>query len=340
MKIKIPHNRAIELIEARLADLEKPSTDIKALKGRIKADVEAIFGIGSPQSTATISLDTLHFDDPVKLAKIKINYKQTLQGFIDYINDFHIIEKEKIELSEEEYKKKYLDLLKDWNELVPQYNALLKESESLRKNYDESLSEIRILQDKLSEKAQSNDEVIKILFLGASPADEDRLRIDQEVRDIEGRLKMAALRDNFDLKSEWAVTSQSLQQAMLDQHPNIVQFSGHGGIDGIAIEDSLGNAKLIDNDALGSLFELFSDKVECVFLNSCYSESQAKEISKHIPYVIGMKSSVPDDAAIAFSTGFYSALGAGKDFKFAYKMGVLSIKLEGVSGSDIPIMIG
>ncbi|WP_042721984.1 hypothetical protein [Flavobacterium sp. B17] len=340
MKIQIPHNRAIELLEARLFDLQNPNTDIKALKDRIKADVQAIFGIATPQSSAAISLDTLHFDDPVKLEKIKLNYKQTLQGFIDYIKDFHIIDKEKVELSEEEYKNKYLSLLKEWNELVPEYNALLKESELLRKNYDDSLSENKILQDKLSHKSIINKEVIKILFLGASPTDENRLRIDQELRDIENRLKMATLRDNFDLKSEWAVTSQSLQQAMLDQHPNIVQFSGHGGIDGIAIEDSLGNAKLIDNDALGSLFELFSDKVECVFLNSCYSESQAKEISKHIPYVIGMKSSVPDEAAIAFSTGFYSALGAGKDFGFAYKMGVLSIKLEGVSGSDIPTMIG
>ena len=231
-------------------------------------------------------------------------------------------------------------MLAEWNQLVPDYNGLLKENEELRKSYDESLSEIRIIQEKLSSKSKVSTETIKILFLGASPADEDRLRIDQEVRDIEGRLKMAALRDSFDLKSEWAVTSQSLQQAMLEQHPNIVQFSGHGGVDGIAIEDTLGNAKLIDNDALGSLFELFSDKVECVFLNSCYSESQAIEISKHIPYVIGMKSSVPDAAAIAFSTSFYSALGAGKDYSFAFKMGILSIKLEGVTGSDIPIMIG
>lgn len=340
MNIKIPHNRAIELLQARLIELDYPQTDIKALNARIKADVEAIFGMATPQSSAAISLDTLHFDDPIKLAKIKINYRQTLQGFIDYIKDFHIINNEKIELSEEEYNKKYNELLTEWNRLVPNYNALLKENENLRKNYDDSLSEMRILQEKLSVRSITTEETIKILFLGASPSNENRLRIDQEVRDIEGRLKMATLRDNFDIKSEWAVTAQSLQQAMLDQHPNIVQFSGHGGIDGIAIEDTLGNAKLIDNDSLGSLFELFSDKVECVFLNSCYSESQAKEISKFIPYVIGMKSSVPDTAAIAFSTGFYSALGAGKDYNFAFKMGVVSIKLAGITGSDIPIMIG
>lgn len=337
--INIPQHRAIELIESRLKDLNNPSSDLKALKERIKADTQAIFGVASPQSFSAISLENSYNDDPIKIAKIKTNYRQTLQSYIDYINDFEKIYKEKIEISEEEYRNKYNSLLSDWNDLVPEYNSLLKDNKTLRKNLDLSLSENRILEEKLSEKTTLN-EVIKILFLGASPVDEVKLRIDQEVRDIESKLKMAALRDSFILKSEWAITAQSLQQAMLDEHPNIVQFSGHGGVDGIAIEDSLGNAKLIDTEALGSLFELFSDKVECVFLNSCYSESQATEIAKFIPYVIGMKSSVPDEAAIAFSVGFYSALGAGKDYKFAYKMGLVSIQLEGVSGSDVPVMIG
>ena len=66
---------------------------------------------------------------------------------------------------------------------------------------------------------------------------------------------------------------------MLDESPAIVHFSGHGDIDGIAIEDSLGNAKLIDTSAIGNLFELFSENIKCVVLNSCYSESQAMEIS-------------------------------------------------------------
>ena len=127
---------------------------------------------------------------------------------------------------------------------------------------------------------------------------------------------------------------------MLDESPAIVHFSGHGDTKGIAVEDSLGNSKLIENEAIGSLFELFSDNIKCVVLNSCYSESQAIEIAKHVPYVIGMKSSVNDKAAIAFAVGFYTALGAGKDIEFAYKMGTVAIKLEGISGSDIPVLLG
>lgn len=337
--IKIPHNRAIQLLEARLKEVDAFGTDLKALKNRLQIDVEAIFGRGSTQAISVITLDTLHFDKSENIAKCKTTFRQSIQGWINYIKDFHLIGQEQIEISEQEYKAKYADLLKKWNDLVPEYNELLKNYETTIGQYDEALSEIRILQDKLNDK-QEFTEMINILFLGASPINEVRLRIDEELRDIENGLKLATLRDQFELKSKWAVTAKTLQQAMLDEHPTIVHFSGHGDTFGIAVEDTLGNSKLIENDAIGSLFELFASITKCVVLNSCYSESQAREIAKHIPYVIGMKSSVNDKAAIAFSVGFYSALGAGKDIEFAFKMGTVAIKLEGISGSDLPILIG
>jgi len=337
--IKIPHNRGIQLLEERLSEVDKPNTDLKALKSRIQDDVERIFGRTSTQALTVIGLDTLHFDKPEEISKCKTTFKQTIQGWINYIKDFHIIEQEQIEISEQKYKEMYADLLKQWNNLVSEYNQLLKDSENTTNKYDEALEEINMLQDKITEK-QKFGEIIKILFLGASPIDEVRLRIDEELRDIENGLKLATLRDSFELKSKWAITAKTLQQAMLDEHPTIVHFSGHGDTKGIAVEDSLGNTKLIDNDAIGSLFELFSDTTKCVVLNSCYSQSQANEIAKHIPYVIGMKSSVNDKAAIAFSVGFYAALGAGKDIEFAYRMGTVAIKLEGVTGSDLPILLG
>lgn len=337
--ILIPNNRAIELLQNRLNELNRPGTDLEAWKNRVLIDVEGIFGKRSSQWFAIFSTSTLHFDKPEKINQITTTFSQTISGYIQYIRDFHIINQEKVELSEEEYKKKYLALLEKWNELVPDYNKLVEDYQTLHKEHDEALTEIKMLQEKLENETDYSD-YYKILFLGASPINEVRLRIDEEVRDIENGLKLAALRDNFELVQKWAVTTKTLQQAMLDEHPHIVHFSGHGDTAGIAIEDLLGNAKIVDTDALGSLFELFSDTVKCVFLNSCYSETQAKEISKHIPYVIGMKNSVADKAAIAFAVGFYTALGAGKDIKFAYRMGVVSIKLEGVTGSEIPVLIG
>jgi hypothetical protein len=38
--------------------------------------------------------------------------------------------------------------------------------------------------------------------------------------------------------------------------------------------DETGIVKFVDGSALASLFELFANQVECVFLNACYSKYQ------------------------------------------------------------------
>jgi len=179
----------------------------------------------------------------------------------------------------------------------------------------------------------------KILFLGANPKDSTRLRVDEEIREIEMALKVSKERDNFILLSKWAVTPSGLQQAILDDSPDVIHFSGHGSDKGIVLEDNNGHSKIVSESALESLFELFSDKIKCIILNSCYSEVQAKAIAKHIPFVIGMDDSITDETAIIFSVGFYKALGAGRDVEFAFKLGVNAIDLQGVSGGNIPKLI-
>jgi hypothetical protein len=78
--------------------------------------------------------------------------------------------------------------------------------------------------------------------------------------------------------------------------------------------------------------------LECVFLNACYSDVQAKAIVQHIPYVIGMNHAISDIAAIEFSIGFYDALGAGWSYEEAFEMGKNTIALEGVREEMIPIL--
>lgn len=169
----------------------------------------------------------------------------------------------------------------------------------------------------------------KILFLGVNPTTTSRLRLDREVREIQTNLKLAKERECLEFKQEWAVTTDTLMQAILDESPNIIHFSGHGQSEGILIENEIGESKLITIDALASLFELFRDNLKCVVLNSCYSEKQAIAIKSHIPHVIGMTSALPDKSALAFSTGFYKAIGAGKSIAFAFKLGVAAILLGG-----------
>jgi hypothetical protein len=176
----------------------------------------------------------------------------------------------------------------------------------------------------------------KILFLGVNPMPETKLRLDYEIRAIEESLKRARQRDNFELVQKWAVTSQMLIQAVLETEPDIIHFAGHGTEDGIVLEDEIGKPKVVPTVGLNSLFKLFAAKSKCIVFNSCYSKEQAKVISRHVANVVGMNKAVPDNTAIKFATGFYQALGDGRDFHFAYKIGLVSVKLEGIKGSDIP----
>lgn len=180
---------------------------------------------------------------------------------------------------------------------------------------------------------------LKILFLGANPLDSTRLRIDKELREIDTSLRMASKRDRIVLAQRWAVNTSVLQQALLEENPQIVHFSGHGTEEGIMLENSQGQSQLVSENALAKLFGLFADQIQCVVLNSCYSASQADAIARHIPFVIGMKSSMPDEAAIAFSLGFYRAIGAGRDIASAFEFGVNAIDLENLPGGELPTLL-
>lgn len=176
-----------------------------------------------------------------------------------------------------------------------------------------------------------------ILIAAASPSDEVRLRLDVEVRDIEEGLKFAKHRDHFALEKIWATRVRDLRRAMQEHHPTIVHFSGHGaGEPGIILEDKQGKAQLISGAALAGFFELFADTVECVVLNACFSEIQARAIVQHIPYVIGMNDKIADNAAIEFAVAFYDSLAAGENYDRAYKIACNAIAMAGVSGHLIP----
>jgi AAA-like domain len=111
------------------------------------------------------------------------------------------------------------------------------------------------------------------------------------------------------------------------------------GEEGLVFEDAMEQEKLVTGGALAGLFELFTDEVECVILNGCYSETQARAIAEYVPYVIGMNDAISDKAAIEFSVGFYKALGAGRPIDFAYKLGCNAIQIEGIPGHLIPHLI-
>jgi hypothetical protein len=55
--------------------------------------------------------------------------------------------------------------------------------------------------------------------------------------------------------------------------------------------------------------------------------------------VIGTRAQFPDEAALAFSAGFYMAIGAGKDVPFAFEAGKARVHMEGCGGEDLLVLL-
>ena len=200
-----------------------------------------------------------------------------------------------------------------------------------------------------------------ILVLAANPINSARLALDQEVREIEEGLRRSRHRDLFKVEQRWAVRTYDLRRALLDVEPQIVHFCGHGthhsasgsatdasrklnvvseerDAGGIVLEDETGKTRLVKGQALTDLFSLFKDQLDCVVLNSCYSETQAELIAQQIPIVIGMKQEIGDRAAIEFSRGFYDALGAGRSIDEAFRFGCNAIDLQSIPEHLTPVI--
>lgn len=188
------------------------------------------------------------------------------------------------------------------------------------------------------ENIHETDPVRKILFLTANPKDSTPLRLEEELRKVKDELSKTTARDSFKLISESAVKVSTITLAMQKHNPEILHFSGHGtGSDGIVVEDENGNKQLLPTNALDRMFKLFKEQVKCVLLNACYSKEQAKVISKHGIYVIGMNDAIGDKAAIDFAVGFYQSLGEKNEFTFAYEIAMVNIS-PNFYDSDIPEM--
>ena len=165
----------------------------------------------------------------------------------------------------------------------------------------------------------------RILILSSNPKGTSTLNLEIEKRTIRESLKDS----EFVIETREAVRPEDLQEALLKVKPKIVHFCGHGeGADGIVLMNDRGEINFASTGALKNLFKMFSDRIECIVLNACYSEVQANAIVEHINYVVGMNRSILDEAAILFARGFYAALGTDRSITKAYSMGKVAIQFE------------
>jgi len=204
------------------------------------------------------------------------------------------------------------------------------------------VKDINVVQKEVLVSASAADQptsIKKILFLCANPDETERIKVNKESERIKEALANSSHRDEILVVTNMATTPRTLISYLLHEKPSMVHFSGHGSEEGLYLEDEDGNAKPIPGSALELLFKGYKSNVQCVLFNSCYSESQAQVVVKYIPHVIGMKQKVKDNAANAFSVGFYQAIGEGQDIEPAFQIGLASMAMEDSGQEDVPVLL-
>lgn len=177
-----------------------------------------------------------------------------------------------------------------------------------------------------------------ILLIFANPSNTSPLQLDAEFRTIQQSLERSIYRDNLHIFPRLAATIRDLRRALLEQTFQVIHIAGHGSKNGLILANEQGGQYVIHPPILAELFQRYSS-IECVLLNCCYSTIQSRDLASFVPFTIAMEGPITDEAAIAFSCGFYDALGAGHSIETAYQEGIIAIKTEVSPFESLPKLI-
>ena len=166
--------------------------------------------------------------------------------------------------------------------------------------------------------------VLKVLFVGSSPIDQDPIRGDKEITKI-----WEVVKDNILFIPAFGENLGEVYQAALTESPNIIHFSGHGSKSGELIFENNGHSRKVDLEVFVKFFQLLTaaeKNIFCVVFNACYSDVFAKAIAEHVDYAVGVSGSIDDETAILFSKYFYIHLSKDPEPMTAFASSCLMIE--------------
>lgn len=287
--------------------------------------------------------DSLRKTKSESLAKSKISeitrYEKQGSDILKKISDIEskIARKEKELLAEQEKLNK--EEVKIEKKRVETALKLEKERNKELLNISRTLQDHKDKYEDVSkrvEKLSMLPDEIAVLFLAMSPRDQMQLSLDEEARSISEMIRKTKHRDSVKFITCWAVRPLDVLQAINENNPTIIHFSGHGSEDYIAFQDDFGITKPVSTEALVQTMMASSDSIRLVFFNTCYSSSQAKAVVQNVEAAIGMNQSIGDEAARVFASQFYSAIGFGLSLETAFQQAKAALMLQGIEEDNTP----
>ena len=185
-----------------------------------------------------------------------------------------------------------------------------------------------------------------VLFFSADPlsvppeARHARMMLDEELREIRRKVRAAEHRDALVLDPRPAARPDDLIQALNEVRPQVVHFSGHGGLEGLVFAGGDGRSvQRVRAEAVAHLLDAFRGDVRLVFLSACFSLPQAEAAARVVGCAIGTPSSISDEAAVAFGASFYRAVAFGRSVQAAFDQARLSLELDHVCEREFPTLV-
>lgn len=332
MSIEQYINKVAQLTKEK-ASLEKSATQERSNIYRVKREIASILRtITKNTSPLTLHSKQRQIESKEKqLASYELKVADLEKKIADKLSQITkaIQSLERVE-QQENMKKDREDKKKRDGEIKHQKNITREIERQARLQAELSSSHLVIDLTTLPEK-------IKVLFFASNPADQTQLKLDEEIRAITRKIRESEFRDSVELVSVWAVRPNDLLQALNEHKPAIVHFSGHGSdSDEIIFQDDTGNSKPISKSAIIQMFKVMASGIQLAVFNTCFSRSQAEEITEYIDAAIGMSTEIGDEAAKVFAAQFYSAIGFGKSIKEAFDQAIVALMLEGIPEHDTP----
>lgn len=215
----------------------------------------------------------------------------------------------------------------------------LLEADKQKRLIQSTLTQQSKIQDEIQEEIKKLKEIpekITVLFLAANPINTIPLRLDEEARTIQQRIRMSEYRESVVFESRWATRSADILQAINETNPTIVHFSGHGTDAGdLVLLNSDGTSKYVSKEAISLAMSTASDSIRLVVFNACFSEKQAESVVEYVDSAIGMSDTINDEAACFFAAQLYSSIGFGNSLSVSFKQAIAQLMLEGIREENI-----
>ncbi|MCH9741393.1 MAG: CHAT domain-containing protein [Epsilonproteobacteria bacterium] len=179
---------------------------------------------------------------------------------------------------------------------------------------------------------------LKILFLLSAPHQD--LSLDEGYRTIERAIQRNSSKDTLQLIPKLSTRIEDLVEALNQEQPDIIHFSGHGNSKGELIftgDDVDNNA--ISSKVLANLFKVTSNNVKLIFLDACHSNVQAETLNSEIDYVIGMSGFISEEVATTFASNFYASFASKRTVKEAFEQAKIIVEIKHPHEKKVPQLL-